>query len=174
MSATKTIVNHAVNYGTATAVAVYAADYLMGRYGIPEAVTTGVILFLFHRLRPLVDKLAMRFNAWVMGVMVIAFMLSIPVASATPVKAVIMSRSVDVYTPQLDDQGRQKYDNEGTALDFVETVDVPELYLDLSISLDFFTIDWKTKEYTVGVSPGIGYGLKWAPEFWTFSSSPVK
>ncbi len=46
-----------------------------------------------------------------------------------------------------------------------------ELWLGLSANIQLFIIDLQSREYRVGVTPGIGYGLKWRPSFWTISKA---
>lgn len=43
------------------------------------------------------------------------------------------------------------------------------LYLDLSAGIDVFVINLNTREYNLGAVPGVGYGLKYAPGWWTLS-----
>ena len=46
-----------------------------------------------------------------------------------------------------------------------------DLWLGLSASIQVFKINMQTRDYSVGLIPGIGYGIKWKPEFWTLSEA---
>lgn len=44
-----------------------------------------------------------------------------------------------------------------------------DLYLALSAGFDVFSINLKSREYKLGAVPGVGYGLKYSPEWWTIT-----
>lgn len=59
---------------------------------------------------------------------------------------------------------------DGVVLERTEARDV--LYLDWSIALDVILIDMRRpRAYTAGAVPGVGWGLRWCPEFWTLSDA---
>jgi hypothetical protein len=43
------------------------------------------------------------------------------------------------------------------------------VFVDMSVSLDFFSIDLSSRDYAAGVSPGVGYGIKWKPDWYTLT-----
>jgi hypothetical protein len=47
----------------------------------------------------------------------------------------------------------------------------PSVWLGPSIGLNVFSIDLKTRQYQLGVVPGVGYGLKYKPSAWTLTDS---
>ena len=46
-----------------------------------------------------------------------------------------------------------------------------QLWLGVSVGLDIVVIDLKERSYKIGLVPGIGYGLKWRPDWWTLTDS---
>lgn len=45
-----------------------------------------------------------------------------------------------------------------------------QLWFSPGISLDFFSIELGSRIWAAGVTPGVGYGLKWKPNWWTATS----
>jgi len=88
-------------------------------------------------------------------------MLAVSTASATNGRVVLVAGEERTVLEETSD---------GEVLERTEQNDV--LYLDYSVSLDLLVIDMsRPRKYTAGAVPGVGWGLRWCPEWWTLSES---
>lgn len=117
--------------------------------------------FISFRLLPLLDALwtildnKIRKKA---GLVILPLLLAAGgVAEASDNAVVIISRQVGTSTINVD------------GVIEVVPLEEPELFIDFSGSINAFVIDLDTRKYQIGAIPGIGYGLKWSPAFWTLS-----
>jgi hypothetical protein len=47
------------------------------------------------------------------------------------------------------------------------------VYFQPTIGIASFWIDFTSREYEIGFAPGIGYGIKWKPNWWRDNASPT-
>lgn len=95
-----------------------------------------------------------------------ALLLLCSPAEASPLRSVLLTETSSISRPYVGPDGEVD-----PAWVHVFEEDRPVLFLDLAVSLDFFSIDLDSREYQLGVSPGVGYGLFWAPSWWKLSES---
>ncbi len=100
-----------------------------------------------------------------LGLLPLLLVLSAP-ADASPLRSVLVSGTSSVSRPYVGPDGEID-----PAWVHVFEEERPILFLDLAVSLDFFAIDLDSREYQLGISPGVGYGLFWSPDWWRLSES---
>lgn len=126
-----------------------------------------IATFLAFRVIPLLSILWGAVEKWVKrkaGVAVLFLgVLAAPAAEASELgKAVLLSEKTQIGTATIAVNGG--------AMDIVPLFDEKAvLYVDFSASLSAFVIDLDSRAYQVGAIPGIGYGIKYAPSWWTLS-----
>jgi hypothetical protein len=69
------------------------------------------------------------------------------------------SETANLQSVKLDllDSEDQQGENQG---------EEDRVWFGVSASLNVFSLDLSTRKYSVGVSPGIGYGIRWSPAWW--------
>ena len=100
-----------------------------------------------------------------LGVLALVVFVS-STAEASPLRSVLLSETSSVSRPYVGPDGEID-----PAWVHVFEEERPTLFLDLAVSLDFFSIDLDSREYQLGISPGVGYGLFWSPSWWRLSES---
>lgn len=153
---------HALNYGAGGGGA-YGLLLLAERFGWrlspEEAIAlTAAALWGWHRLRPLAKALYGKLLAWA-GVAAFVLTFLPGSAGASPARVVLdCAESVEVLR--------------GDTNEIEEECTDPTWFFDAGIKFDGIVLRLnRPRDLLVGFSTGLGYGLRFSPEWWTYTAA---
>lgn len=159
---TKAIGKKAIGYAGAASVGevlMLLAERFDLQLNAREVFYAGLaIVWLVHRLAPLAKVLYVRLLAWAgVAAFVVTFLSG--TARASPARVVLdCTESVEVLMADTNEIEEECKD--------------PEWFLDAGVKFDGVVLRMnRPREILVGFSTGLGYGLRFSPEWWTYTAA---